>query len=277
MYSLEPSCRDIFVEGASDKAILESSLRKVVGHRYKVYEVGSIEVPSSLLVKHQLTEGNKQRVMALARELSSDSSQSCYFCMVDRDLDHWFGELELTRGLVWTKYCSIESHFITEEKIKEILVVLANSKIHSWRDFYLSFLKTLRSLYSMRLALRELNWYASFLPIKKCTKRESDIIVFDLESYSTRLLNECRMTHLKHIFMQSIIKWDCLADNQDSRNFIHGHDFLNLLGWAIDNYGGVRGFANVQVLERQLIVLAHDMSEILEVLYNAQSETYAIS
>ena len=64
-----------------------------------------------LLGKYNLTEGQKQRVITLAKELADQGLQG-YKCLVDKDLDHWLGRVEEVPNLLWTDYCSVEAYFL---------------------------------------------------------------------------------------------------------------------------------------------------------------------
>ena len=92
-YELEPELADVFVEGTFDREILVQSLNEVQSG-YTFYEIDVIDIPQDILKKHRLSCGNKQRVIALARELSTLPDNVQYQCLVDKDLDHWFGSLE---------------------------------------------------------------------------------------------------------------------------------------------------------------------------------------
>jgi hypothetical protein len=88
-HELEPELDDVYVEGNFDKEILERIFSKRGIENRVVYEIDTIEVPPSLVASHKLSDGNKQRVIALARELSVIEGDCSYRCLVDRDLDHW--------------------------------------------------------------------------------------------------------------------------------------------------------------------------------------------
>ena len=87
-YDLEPSLRDIFVEGKFDQDVLSNCLRGPEHRDRMIYDIDSVDIPSELLGVHELTDGKKQRVIALARELAPLPSKCLYRCLVDRDLDH---------------------------------------------------------------------------------------------------------------------------------------------------------------------------------------------
>ena len=120
-YELEPELADLFVEGTFDKEVLTQSCASD-RIRPTFYEIDAVDVPSSVLAKHGLSHGNKQRVIALSKELSCLAETARVICLVDKDLDHWFAPLTNTQRLRWTSFCSLECHFLTAETIRDIAV-----------------------------------------------------------------------------------------------------------------------------------------------------------
>jgi hypothetical protein len=140
-YELEPELIDVFVEGTFDREVLAQSVPRTRGGP-AFYEIDTVDVKPALLAKHGLTSGNKQRVIALARELATLPAEAKVICLVDRDLDHWFGELLSTPRLKWTRYCSIESHFLTPATVIDVLITTGRAKIKRLETFINSLLDT---------------------------------------------------------------------------------------------------------------------------------------
>src|SRR6185312_10424107 len=131
-YSLEPSLRDVYVEGVFDREIFEQCCRiKKISDLY-FYEIDLVEVSEEFLRESGLTVGNKQKVIALARFLANIELDCGYRCIVDRDLDHWLGGMEDVRRLIYTAHCDVESYYLSSELIKHILVVVCKCRIYDW-------------------------------------------------------------------------------------------------------------------------------------------------
>jgi len=249
-YELEPDIKDVFVEGAFDKDIISCCYPDRVA-----YGIDSVDISVGLLQKHKLTEGNKQRVIALARELASmHNSCACRF-LIDRDLDHWFGSLESTPRLIWTEYCSIELYFFSDELLRDLLITTAKSKITNWQSFTQSFANILRDLYTLRLTDRELGWSINWLPIHKYLKLAEGDIKLSLTQYINQLLiQNSKSPSLKQF---NVIREAWLQKlNGDYRYFIRGHDFIELLAWSISKFNGINEFASSKAIERLLVLIA---------------------
>lgn len=261
-YELEPELRDVFVEGQFDKDVLANYFRSTKQLDRMVYEIDSVEVPNEILRKQNLTEGNKQRVIALARALSSLPEKCSYRCLIDKDLDHWFGGLEKTARLVWTNYCSIELNFFIEEILRDILIITAKSRINSLVDYNNSLIATLRELYVFRLADRELGWNLSWLPIERFITQKESMIIFDDVLYIERLLIKNTKSGLRGDFEKSVEQWkDCLSG--DHRNYVRGHDFINLLALTVQKFRGIKEFSSSECIQRLFVLLASNRNDLL--------------
>ena len=187
-YELEPTIHDLYVEGIFDQDVLSRYIEKKHLIGLVVYTIDTVEVPSALLHENGLTPGEKQEVIALARQLASIPGACSYRCIVDRDLGEWLGRIETTPRLLWTKYCSLELYFFTEELLREVLVITAKSRISDFSRFVGSVVRVLRELYSVRLADAELGWAMKWLDFEDHLIKQSSWIEFNEQEYVRRLL-----------------------------------------------------------------------------------------
>lgn len=259
-YELEPELLDVFVEGSFDREVLSLRMPAACSGR-TFYEIDVVEVPSGLLAAHGLTSGNKQRVIALSKELERAPAEAQVVCLVDRDLDHWFVSTESTGRLRWSVFCSIESHFLTKDTIRDIAITTGRSKIGNFDVFVDSLLNVLRQLYALRLADRELSTNLKWVAIRKYLSRTSDTIVFDSPKYAIALLNSSSMLKRKGDFSASANKW-LLQLSCDIRLACRGHDYTELLAWAISEFDGQKEFTSVIAIERLFVLLARSISSL---------------
>lgn len=254
-YSLEPTLRDVFVEGRFDKDILAACARKSGASDIIVYEIDCVDVPSELLRSFGLTTGNRQRVISLAGTLAAGVTSGSYRCVADKDLDHWFGELVSVRGLRWTDHSSIDLYFLEEELVREILVHSARATVNDWSAFYASFLEVLQSLYALRLTAKQLNLTPNWLTFDRCLSETEGVIRLDLRDYTTRLLMGIGRAARIDDVMALIDDWRGVSQSSTLGNRVRGQDFVDLLAWAIRKYHGTREMAESGVLRRILVLL----------------------
>lgn len=261
-YELAPELDDVFVEGVFDKEVIASA-HGFDGVMRAIYEIDSVEVPFALLSTHGLTEGNKQRVIALAKELAKNEGEYSYVCLVDKDLDHWFGELDPTKRLLWSKYCAIELHFLSSAFLHHLLVTTCKAHISDFNKFFESLISTLSDLYAMRLADRKLVFNMRWVPFESSLSHSKGIVSLSMENYVDRLLLANGKSKQKIKFMEEVTKYR-MSLNGDCRNHIRGHDFVDLLVWVVHKFRGIREFASEVALQRLFVLLAPSIPTIIE-------------
>lgn len=259
-YDLEPELIDLFVEGTFDKEVLTQVCASKEQKR-AIYEIDSVDIPASILTKHGLSLGNKQRVIALSKELAGIAADAKVVCLVDRDLDHWFVPIADTHRLRWTSFCSLECHFLTAETIRDIAVTTGRAKIKSFDQFTASLLATIRALYAFRLSDRDLGLNLKWVALRKYLKRVEDSVVFDTSKYSTALLASNAKSQKKAEFDSAAANW-IKKLNCDIRLSARGHDYTALLAWAILEFGGEKELANEVAVERLFVLLARSIGSL---------------
>lgn len=264
-YSLEPSLTDIYVEGSSDKDILDyyfahNSIDKIA------YEINSVEIPPEILKKYSLTNGNKQRVQALAKEFSIIDDNLAVRFLVDKDFDHWVEKIEEIPRLVWTDYCSMELYFLTEEILENILIRISKSKLVDFKVFFDGMIDTLTKIYQIRLANEELNLKMQWIPIERYLFLDKGKISINISKYIEALLNKNQKFKSKSKLTASIKKWE-LKTTGDCRYCIRGHDLIDYLGFTVKKMKGLPEFSTPQAIERLLVASTPKLKN-LELLFN---------
>ena len=259
-YELEPELLDVFVEGSFDREVLShsSASRR---ERQTFYEVDSVDVPGAILARYGLTSGNKQRVIALSRELACLPPSAKVVCLADRDLDHWFDEVKATPRLKWTAFCSLESHFLTNDIIMDIAITTGRAKIKRFEEFTESLLGVLRQLYALRLADRQLQLSLSWVALRKYLTRVDDAIAFDAPKYVVALLTSNSKGSWKDRYETAINGWTKKL-TCDIRHSSRGHDYTALLAWSISEFGGQKELANEVAVERLFVLLARSVATL---------------
>jgi len=90
-YVLEPSLHDVYVEGLTDKCIIQWFLEEsnLDTENVAVYEIDTIDIPTDRLFELGLNDNNRSRVIFLAFELQSrfEGSLPTVICIADKDFD----------------------------------------------------------------------------------------------------------------------------------------------------------------------------------------------
>ncbi|WP_419794777.1 hypothetical protein ACQ9Y2_07745 [Pseudomonas palleroniana] len=264
-YELEPELRDIYVEGQYDKDIFSVCLGGVGNFSEVIYDVGTVNVPNELLLEFNLSSGNKQRVIALAKKLSVLDSECVFRCVVDRDLDHWLQGLEDVPRLKWTEHTSVELYFFTKEIISQILLTATRSKIKDM-DLYMSSLtEVLRVMYAMRLVDKELEWKLEWLEPTKQLSELAGAVQFNAETYIRNVLASNKKSKEFSLFNERLIVWMERLDG-DPRSCMRGHDLVFLLAWTVKEFNGVKEFQSQVAMERAFVLVADKAPDLLSLV-----------
>jgi hypothetical protein len=264
-YDLEPTLNDLYVEGSFDKEIIERAISSTNQPFRAIYEINAVDVPPKLVESHHLTDGNKQRVITLARELAKLKNQCHYKCLVDRDLDHWFGPLEKTKRLAWTEHTSIELYYLSESFIRDIILITARCDISDWEKYFSSFIATLKFQYAMRLADRSLGYSLKWVSADKSLGSRGGEIIFNHQDYIKKTLISNGKGHDISAYQIEVSRW-CDLLLTDPRSYIRGHDMVSLISWTVKSFKGQREYASSSAIERLFVLLSDRASKILETI-----------
>jgi hypothetical protein len=262
-YDLEPTLKDIYVEGFFDRDVIRKQCFENKIDDVVVYEIGGVEIGGDLLDKYNLTSGNKQRVIALASELSVITKKVEYICLVDKDLDHYFDDFPNIPRLYWTKYCSLELYFFSEEFIKELVIYTLVAKIENWTIFYQSFIIVLKSLYLCRLADFELGLNMKWVDIEKSLSPRGSALFLDLEDYINKSLNSSSKWGDRDSFLEKYQEWNAKITQTDPRMFIRGHDFVDLIIFVVKRFRGTKEFCNDASIGRLFVNSSNRIEDVI--------------
>lgn len=164
LYELEPSIRDVFVEGNSDKSFFEWFLATTregerVERLAQVYSIDDrIFLPDELIVELGLLPGARGRVISAAvlfSELSPD--QKCATFIADSDFSSFSIDASPSvSGLLYTDFASLENYAFNEETLDKLFgLVLGASGILRGAEVMASTTRALMDVFAVRAALRE--------------------------------------------------------------------------------------------------------------------------
>lgn len=231
-YRLEPTLRDIYVEGESDASIIRWLLREHGNRSAVVYYISTVEVPIEILDKYGQDDNNRGRVIALALELASVNLLSQATCIVDRDFDAILNNLIGLENLLFTDYSSMEMYFFNSWHLEKLFSLALGRQIDNAQVILDNVAAILQEVFLIRLAnhLQKLGF--GCISITCCCQIKEGKIKFDLTDYMTRYLHKNGGHSHRSTFDEKVNECRALL-LQDPRQQMHGHDFLEVLAWYI--------------------------------------------
>jgi hypothetical protein len=240
-YDLEPElCCDIYVEGNTDKHLIEWFLEKEGYQYFAIYEINTVYVPKQKLCVMELDNNNRSRVIALALEMQNQLSVTPLHltCIADKDFDELFKRHDECECLLFTDYSSIEMYLFKETVINKFLhLVVRLSKIQA-RDIINNLSPILEELFLIRATNEALKWGMEWLPFdtKNCIKLNQDKINIEFKGtvFIEKYLSKNSKLSQKSVFMNKLEELKLQSDSlTEKRLKIRGHDFIDVLHWYI--------------------------------------------
>jgi hypothetical protein len=192
-YTLEPSIRDVFVEGTSDRVLLGRALAGLLSDvDYKVYEISTVDVPASQVLDLSLKIGNKGRVVALACAIERSHlprMEESVVCLADVDLDRLRDRCKPSKVLVYTTHLSLDSLLVTENTVDRLFALAFQSELPA-AVLFDQMLPVLHERVLQRAALDELEIDVSPPSIGKCCRYAQGVLSVDLDAFLTRHLDK---------------------------------------------------------------------------------------
>jgi hypothetical protein len=233
MYALEPTIRDLYVEGDTDKHFWHWFLCRQLGLKVDVASIDTIDVPSSALAKFNKLHGQRGRVIVLALEFEEKFGPTAphLTCIADSDFATIDGHAYHPACLFYTRWTSLELHFLTPESVERFFYTIHSTEVDG-EAFVAAAMEVLGAVFAVRAANADLGWNMAHLDFDKFVDLSAYGLIFDRERYITAYLNKNRRLKQSAMF-RTAVQSALARFRQDPRYQAHGHDLLTLLVWYL--------------------------------------------
>lgn len=252
-YKLNPGVRDVYVEGPFDRDILRWYFETQGMRDVTVLQIELIEVPIAILVKYQLDDGEKSRVIALGRELTSifgnGFSQAKF--VVDADCDRLLAKTVDCEHVLVTDYTCMEMYFVSDSLLAKFIGAVLGCDGVDVRDLLKQCSDVLGELFLIRAANEALSAGLRWVPFEGCCALRGDALLFDRTDFLRRLLNASSATRLSAALNTKIEELRALL-HPDIRHHANGHDFVALLTFHFSRQAKRRGLPNAEAVSSVL-------------------------
>jgi hypothetical protein len=250
VYALEPNIKDLFVEGTTDKALIDWFLKGNGVTDVRVYPIDLFEVPDSVLQKHGLPLGsNRSRVVALACELAGAYPETLdVLCLADRDFEDYCPTCAKACYLLLTDCNSLDLYAFTASTLEKFSTVALGGLPISTSDLILNMDSILARLYAVRLANELLGWGMKWVPFSRYARMQGLRIVFDQTEFVRAYLQKNYRWDQRRRFLLSLREIEGSLSPELGRRS-RSHDFAELLTIVVRTLSKERKFGNVETLE----------------------------
>ncbi len=263
IFKLEPSTRHIYVEGERDLDVYGEYI-KVNSVNRSIYAINNIEVPPELTARHGLTDGNKQRVVALAIELSALIPDANIKCVVDKDFDQWMERLLNHKYLYYTKYSCMEMYFFSSNMFIRLFNDIFKVDGVNLEQLRNSIAECLTFMFAFRMANDKMNLNIKVCEIKNEIKILKGSINFDYEKLILRTLQNNGQSKLFQIVLHATLENKDFLKG-DPRERARGNDYVEVLSKYL-NAVGKGAIGTPEAIRSYFMLLAPQDHEIGELI-----------
>lgn len=235
---LEPSTKNIYVEGISDKLVIENFLKKQKINDISVFDIDCIDFrevfakmsPSELNV---LKDSNKEKVAFLALKVEKEAGNCHFLGIIDRDLDFVNNHIKSGKYLSYTDYNSMEMYLFSYDNIDALLRnsfrITSNVNVD---NFMKSIGHVCRILFYIRAYLESSNGSVVDFKRNLSYDRKDNACSLDIKNYISKIAQAnkmvCGLDGLHKEIEEKLAK-----SVGDIRLEIKGHDFIKVLYFSI--------------------------------------------
>lgn len=255
LYKLEPETRDIFVEGVTDKIVLERFIEKNQLPDVKVIEVHQIDFKTIYGEFPKIKTNNKAKLIALNQKLEQRfNNKLSVTIIIDIDFDEILQTKNSGQYLVYTDFNSLELYLYNSHTLDIFYKTILRSFPINGSDTIKLFNPILTDKFVIRVAINK----DGVVPSAKFTPFEKTIVVnkkditisFSASDHIRKIVNNIRRMPELETFIE------CFQDvkstiSAESAKTIRGHDFINLFFQFINSIKNDIGLT-VETLERCL-------------------------
>jgi hypothetical protein len=252
LYELESTLLDIYVEGDSDRDMIEWFLEEQDVREVTINTVEYVDVPADLALGKGFEDNNRGRLITVAEyletQLGADFLRAT--CIVDGDFDLVYKRLNTRALLMLTDYTSMEMYCFNPRTLTKFLRLAIGNFPETGAQVIQAISPGLQDLFTVRMANQRVGWGLEQVSFEKCCDVDQGIVRLNLKEYVRRLLNKNNLMRRMAEFLQTI--GECKIElSAEPRFQIHGHDFIELLTWYIKRHNGF-GHVRKDVVEKAL-------------------------
>jgi len=239
LYSLEPSVRDVFVEGPSDQRFFRWFVDSEVsdGPGVGIHCIDEIDVPAELAVKHGRTPGHRSEVLVLCSELEATFGDGFTRAtgIVDQDVSAIIPDVDVSALVLKTDYACLEAYGCTNECLKKLISIAFGRVKKTPAEILAAIGPTLRFLFAVRAANERLGTRLVWIDFLSYVKFDGHEITFREADFLRAYLQIGRLTKKFDAFQKEVAA--ILATlSPDPRMSMNGHDAITLLGFYLRGF-----------------------------------------
>lgn len=230
LYMFEEEIADIYVEGPTDKSIIENYLEYKDINK-NVIEIETIDFDAYKDKFDDLDlRSNKNKLIAFARILQEEKVKNKINCVIDKDFDELIENIEENNHITYTDFSCIESYFYDEKNISKILKVGIRNFPFDGNHTLKEIKNVIMFIFILKYAKVNFNLNSTLPKIDSNIKIEKKLGTCQLNEsdYLSKFINSNKL-HLMEDDLKKFLSQKSRELKSDYRNYMNGHDFIEIL------------------------------------------------
>lgn len=254
LYQLEPSLKDVYVEGESDRRFLSWFLGQSSRTQVEVYTIDVVDIPEPVLKKYGLLKHSRRsKVLALAAELGSQFKAGLsVVCVADRDFQDYLPIGFTSPMLQFTDGNSLECYALTEQNLRKFSLVVLGQRDAMLVGLSSAIANILRQIYVIRLANEVLGWGMEAIPFTRYVRLDGTKVSFEEDKFLRAYLQKNNRWHDREEFKNALDSVSAKMSHETERT-ARGHDIAELLFHLIHKLAPSSKFSDSDTLEGALL------------------------
>lgn len=230
LYMFEEEIADIYVEGPTDKSIIENYLEYKEINK-NVIEIETIDFDTYKDKFDDLDlRSNKDKLIAFARILKEQKIKNKIDCVIDKDFDELIENIEENDYIMYTDFSCIESYFYDEKNISKILKVGIRNFPFDGNHALKEIKNVIMFIFILKYAKVSFNLNSILPKIESNIKIEKKLgtCQFNENDYLSKFINSNKLQSIESD-LKKFLSQKSKELKSDYRNYMNGHDFIEIL------------------------------------------------
>lgn len=239
-YVLEPSLKDVYVEGHLDSSFLKWFFGKIGKSNVHIYEIQTVDIPESSFQNSVFRKDSNHDMIILLSEILANHFNRVELpvrCIADADYDRHLMRCKQNHILLYTDFTSMQMYLFNESCVLKTISFMVPAFPISAVVLLSQLINVLQELFLIRLTNEKLKWGMAKIDIKNYTRWLHSRILFDKTRYIQNYLTTNGKKSRESEFHRTM---DTLKEGfeSDPRHNIRGHDFTYLLFLTLKRESG---------------------------------------
>lgn len=249
VFELEPTLRDVFLEGETDRRLVEGFLRAIGNRDARVRTAAEIDFSGQVFSGNPFCSGNKLRLISFAANLTRCFAQDVkgLTCLIDRDCDVIMPIVDYQYCVVSTDYANLPASFMEYSSVAFCIHTTYGKEIS--KEFFDNVMEAARFNFALRIYRYSKRPSSQNVALEPSQSKDNTSLNFNKSDLIRRYAIRNNIASEQESILADVTDiFGRLIDNP--RKYVNSHDFFALLYNSMRLFGIVKGSLGIEDVKR---------------------------